>query len=156
MRIEPLYRAIFQYPDGGKGTTLEGDAGSEGHYFFVAEGTVEGSIAGTLTGANHPRSRIDKNALPDIQGAIETEDGATIIFDWQGFARPYPPERRQIVVAGRHTTGDERYAHLNDAICVGTGEIRPRDDSGGARKVVGGKIDFVIDFGLLIWEPIPE
>lgn len=156
MRLEPIYRAVFRYPDGGKGTVLEGEAGSEGHYFFVAEGTVEGRVTGTLQGANHPRSRVDKNALPNVQGAIETDDGVTIIFDWQGFARPYPPERRQIVVSGRHVCGDERYAWLNDAICVGTGEIRPKDTSGSARNVVGGQIDFVLDVALLVWEQIPE
>lgn len=90
MRLEPLHRATFRYPDGGRGTVLEGESGSEGYYFFVAEGAVEGRIAGRLQAANHPRSRVDKNALPDIQGAIETEDGATVIFDWRGFARPYP------------------------------------------------------------------
>ncbi len=156
MRLEPLYRTVFRYPDGGKGTLLQGEAGSEGHYFFVAEGTVEGRVTGTLTGANHPRSRIDKNALPNIQGAIETDDGATIIFDARGFARPYPPENRQIVIAITHVTGDERYSWLNDVVCVGTGEFRPRD--GGtveARKVVGAAVDFVIDVAELVWEPIP-
>ncbi len=156
MRLEPLYRTVFRYPDGGAGTVLEGEAGSEGHYFFVAEGTVEGRITGTLKGANHPRSRVDKNALPNIQGAITTHDGATIIFDWQGFARPHPPEARQIVVAGRHVTGDERYAWLNDVICVGTGEFRKTGEANvEARGVVGAKVDFVIDVAELIWEPIP-
>lgn len=155
MRLEPIYRARFRYPDGGHGTVLEGESGSEGHYFFVAEGEVTGRVAGRLQGANHPRSRVDRNALPDVQGAILTDDGATIIFDWQGFARPHPPERRQIVVSGRHVCGDPAYAWLNDAICVGTGEIRPRDSSGASRNVVGGQIDFVIDVALLIWEPIP-
>ena len=154
MRLEPLYRTVFRYPDGGRGTTLEGEAGSEGHYFFVAEGTVEGLITGKLTAANHPRSRVDKNALPNIQGAIETDDGATIIFDWRGFARPYPAERRQILVAATHVCGDERYAWLNDVVCVGAGEIRPRDESGGPRGVVGGAIDFVIEFDEVVWEPI--
>jgi hypothetical protein len=156
MRLEPLYRAVFRYPDGGKGTVLEGEAGSEGHYFFVAEGTVTGRVSGRLQGANHPRSRVDRNALPNVQGAIETDDGAVIIFDWRGYARPYPAERRQIVVAGRHTCGDERYSWLNDVVCVGTGEIRPQDGSGGARNVVGGRIEFVIDVAELVWEPIPE
>ena len=52
-------------------------------------------------------------------------------------------------------SGDERYAWLNDVVCVGTGEFRPRDASGAPRGVVGGDIDFVIDFAELIWEPIP-
>lgn len=156
MRLEPLYRTVFRYPDGGRGTVLEGEAGSEGHYFFVAEGTVEGRITGTLQAANHPRSRVDKNALPSIQGAITTDDGATIIFDWRGFARPYPPEGRQIVVAGTHVCGDERYAWLNDVICVGTGEFRPQGgDEVVARGVVGAKVDFVVDVAELVWEPIP-
>lgn len=156
MRLEPLYRVTFRYPDGGHGTVLEGEAGSEGHYFFVAEGEVTGRIAGRMQAANHPRSRIDKNALPNIQGAITTDDDATIIFDWHGFARPAPPSPRQIVVSGTHTTGDERYSWLNNVVCVGCGEIRPQDDSGGARNVVGGRIDFVIEFSELIWEPIDQ
>jgi hypothetical protein len=156
VRLEPLYRATFRYPDGGHGTTLEGEAGSEGHYFFVAEGAVEGRVRGVLHGANHPRSRVDRTALPSIQGAIETDDGATIIFDWRGFARSYPKERRQILVSATHVSGDERYAWLNDAVCVGAGEIRPRDASGGPRAVVGGEIDFVIEFAEVIWEPITE
>jgi hypothetical protein len=154
MRLEPLYRAVFRYPDGGHGTLLEGESGSEGHYFFVAEGEVGGRINGRLQAANHPRSRVDKSALPNVQGAITTGDGATIIFDWRGFARPYPPERRQIVISGTHICGDERYSWLNDVVCVGTGEIRPRDDSGAARSVVGGRIDFVIEVAQVVWEPI--
>lgn len=155
MRLEPLFRATFSYPDGGRGVVLDGDSGSEGHYFFVAEGSVEGRVAGRLQAANHPRSRVDRNALPNIQGAIDTDDGATIIFDWRGFARPYPERRRQIVVAATHVSDDERYSWHNDVVCVGTGEIRPRDASGGPRAVVGGNIDFVIEFAELIWEPIP-
>ena len=52
--------------------------------------------------------------------------------------------------------GDEDYAWLNDVVCVGAGEIRPRDGSGASRAVVGGAIDFVIEFSQVIWEPIPE
>ena len=95
MRLEPLYRVLFRYPDGGHGTVIEGEAGSEGHYFFVAEGEVSGRVSGRMQAANHPRSRIDKNALPNLQGAITTDDGATIIFDWRGFARPAPPSPRR-------------------------------------------------------------
>ncbi len=155
MKLKPLYRATFQYPDGGHGTVIEGEASSEGHYFFVAEGEVTGRISGRMQAANHPRSRIDKNALPNIQGAITTDDDATIIFDWQGFARPSPPSPRQIVVAAS-ASGDERYAWLNNVVCVGCGEIRPQDDSGAARNVVGGRIDFVIEFSELIWGPIDQ
>lgn len=154
MRIEPVYRMTFSYPESWGGV-ISGDRGSEGHYYFIAEGRTEGEIAGRVRGANHPRARIDGNALPDFQGAIETEDGAHILFDMRGYARPYPEGRRQIVVSGTHTSADDRYAWMNDVIFVGTGEIRPRT-GGGPREVHGHDVEFVIDVGQLIWESVPE
>ena len=41
-------------------------------------------------------------------------------------------------------------------LAMNTGEIRPLDESGAARDVVGGRIDFVINFSQLIWEPIDD
>lgn len=154
MRVEPLYRMRFNYPESWGGV-ISGDKGSEGHYHFIAEGTAEGGITGRVRGSNHPRARIDGNALPDFQGAIETEDGAHILFDLRGYARPYPKERRQIVVSGSHTSPDERYSWVNDVIFVGVGEIRPQT-GGGPREVHGHAVDFVIDIGRLIWEQIAE
>jgi hypothetical protein len=40
---------------------------------------------------------------------IETEDGATVWFDWGGYGRPYPVGRRQIVGWGVHPSDDECY-----------------------------------------------
>jgi hypothetical protein len=154
VRLQPLYRARFAYPEGW-GTTVEGPHGSEGYYFFVAEGTVEGEISGRLRAANHPRSRFDGCALPNVQGAIETEDGAVVLVDIRGYARPYPVGRRQIVVSASHTSSDERFSRLNDVVCVGTGEIRPRS-GGGPREVVGHQVDFVIDVAELVWEPLAD
>ena len=99
MRVEHLYRMTFRYPESWGGV-ISGEHGSEGHYYFIAEGRAEGRIAGRLRGANHPVARVDGNALPNFQGAIETDDGAHILFDLRGYARPYPVERRQIVVSG--------------------------------------------------------
>ena len=154
MRLEPLYRITFSYPEGW-GTRLTGPHGSEGHYFFIAEGRAEGRVAGRFRAVNHPRSRVDGCALPDVHGVIETEDGATVIVRLSGFARPYPEGRRQIVVSGAHVAEDERYAWLNDVICVGTGEIRPQT-GGGPRDVVGHAITFVIHVAELVWEEIAE
>ena len=55
---------------------------------------------------------------------IETEDGATIMFDYQGYGRAYPPGRRHIVGAAWHLTDHEKYRWLNDVICVLAGEVR--------------------------------
>jgi hypothetical protein len=110
-----------------------------------------------MRAVNHPRARVDGCALPHIDGAYVTADGANIMVEMQGYARPYPADRRQIVVAVRHTAEDERYRWLNDVVCVGTGEIRPQEQgAGGPRKVHGHAVDFVIDVAELVWEPIAE
>jgi hypothetical protein len=150
VRLNPLYTAVFRYPESW-GARIEGEFGSEAHYVFLAEGRTEGRIAGRLHGCNHPRSRIDGSALPDMQGAIETDDGATVLFDLRGYARPYPKERRQIVLSGHHLSDDERYRWLNDVVCVGVGEIRPRS-GGGPRQVHGHDVEFVVDVAELVWE----
>jgi hypothetical protein len=152
VHLEPLYTARFAYPEGW-GMTLDGQHGSEGNYLFIAEGRIEGAISGRLRAVNHPRSRVDGSALPNLQGVIEVDDGGLVFFDWRGFARPYPEGRRQIVVSGTHLSEDPRFSRLNDAVCVGTGEIRP-DSGGGPRNVHGHKVEFVIVFAELVWEPI--
>ena len=120
MRPAPLYRVEFSYPEhyeiGGA------DVGG----IFLAEGHCEGELTGRFRGLNHPRLRPDNVYLPDFQGVIETEDGAKIAFDYRGYgrARDYG---REIVGTAFHSTGDERYAHLNDAVAVLAGEARAHE-----------------------------
>jgi hypothetical protein len=114
VRLEPLYRVEFSYPS------------PEVRGLYFAEGACSGALAGRFRGMNHPRVRPEDDAyLPNIQGMIETEDGARIAFDYRGFgrARDY---RREVVGAAFHSTGDQRYARLNDAVCVLAGEARER------------------------------
>jgi hypothetical protein len=120
MRLERLYRVEFSYPEH---YPVDG-AEVRGVYF--AEGRCEGIVAGRFRGMNHPRLRpLDDVYLPDFQGVIETEDGASIAFDYRGYgrARDYG---REVVGAAFHSTGDERYARLNDSVCVLAGEARER------------------------------
>jgi len=95
---------------------------------------------------NHPRSRTDGTFTPNFHGVIETEDGATILFDHQGYGRAYPLSNRQIVATGTHLSSDERYKWLNDVVCVGTGEVR--STSNGP--------EIVLDMAELIWEPLGD
>ena len=131
MRLEPLYVARFAYPEGW-GMTLTGPHGSEGNYLFIAEGRAEGGVAGRLRGVNHPRSRVDGSALPDVQGVLETDDGAVILFDWRGFARPYPEGRRQIVVSGTHLSEDAALRARSTTPCA-SGRARSARPRGAAR-----------------------
>lgn len=66
---------------------------------------MHGKAAGRFRGANHPRRRTDLTYTPDFQGVIETEDGAVIMFDFQGYGRASPPGRRQIVRAAWQVVG---------------------------------------------------
>ena len=145
MRLEPLYRIRFSYP-GGWDVELEG--GWEQH-FYLAEGRCEGFLSGRFRGANYPQRRTpDGPFRPDIRAAIETDDGATVMVELQGYGRAYPAGRRQIVGSAMHLSDDERYRRLNDVVCACAGEVRlsPGQESP----------DLVIDIAEIIWEPIAD
>jgi hypothetical protein len=134
VRLEALYRVRFSYPER---YAINGpDIGS----IFVAEGHCDGALTGRFRGLNHPRLRPDNVYLPNFQGVIETDDGAKIAFDYRGYGRPRD-YGREVVGAAFHSTGDERYARLNDAVAVISGEAR------------GGEIR--LEVAELLWEP-PE
>jgi hypothetical protein len=141
VRLDPLYRVTFRYPEAWF-VELESDRGVESEHFFIAEGRCEGRIAGRFRGANHPRRRTDRTYVPDFQGVIETDDGADVMFDLHGYGRAYPEERRQVVGTATHLAGDERYRWLNDVVCVLTGEVRGKE--------------IVLDVAALVWEPLPR
>jgi hypothetical protein len=145
MRLEQLYRVRFEYPEGWA-VAVEGPGGTQEQHFFLAEGSCEGRVAGGLRGANHPQRRTDHTFVPDFQGVIETGDGATVLFDMQGYGRAYPEGRRQIVVSITHLSDDDRYRWLNDVVCVGTGEVRSRGEDEAT--------ELVIDVAELEWEPL--
>ncbi len=128
MRLEPLYRVRFSYA-GGWSVGLAGQDSAEGRFFFLAEGRCEGRISGLFRGANHPHRRSDGTFLPDFQGVIETDDGAEVLFDYQGYGRAYPVGKRQIVVSGTHLSEDERYLWLNDVLTAVLIRVDPEANS---------------------------
>jgi hypothetical protein len=146
VRLEPLYRVRFTYPDQW-GADLAGPDSNECQLFFLAEGRCEGRISGRFRGANHPYRRSDGTFLPDFQGVIETDDGAEVIFDYRGYGRAYPVGRRQIVTSATHLSDDERYRWLNDSLSVGVGEVRSRED---------GPTELIVEWSELVWEPLEE
>ena len=147
MRLEPLYRVRFTYPEGWE-VGLEG--GWEQH-LYLAEGRCEGSISGRFRGANFPyRRTIQGPFLPDFRAVIETDDGATIMVELHGYGRAYPPGRRQIVGSVLHLRDSDRYRRLNDVVCVCEGEVRAPSDADRRSP------DLVIDVAELVWEPLAE
>jgi hypothetical protein len=146
MRLEPLYRIRFGYPEEW-GVELEG---GWQQWLFLAEGRCEGTITGRFRGANFPQRRTSEGPfVPDLRAVIETEEGATIYVESHGYGRAYPPGRRQIVGSVLHLSDDDRYRRLNDVMCVCVGEVRAPD-------VPDASPDLVLDVAELVWEPIAD
>lgn len=144
MRLEPLYRLDFRYTEEW-GVGIGNDPSPAGVYFFIAEGRCSGGVVGRFRAANHPLRRADGTFLPNLQGIIETEDGATIVLDMRGYGRAYPLGARQVVVSVTHVADHPRYTRLNDSLSVGCGE---------GRRLSDNETELVIDVRELIWEPI--
>jgi hypothetical protein len=146
MRVEPMYRIRFGYPEQW---AVELEGGWEQH-LFLADGTCEGWIAGRFRGANFPQRRTQAGPFcPDFRAVIETDDGATVMFESHGYGRAYPPGKRQIVGSVLHLSDDERYRRLNDVVCVCVGEVRAAAD-------LDGSTELVLDVAELVWEPVAD
>jgi hypothetical protein len=136
MRLEHLYRLRFSY---GENWRVEGP---DTKFFGIAEGRCEGALTGRFRGANHPRLRVDDVYLPDLDAIVETDDGATVAVHLEGLGRPRDDGGRQVVGMVTHLSGDDRYARLNDAVCVVTGESQDKE--------------IVLDVAELVWEPLTD
>jgi hypothetical protein len=147
LRLEQLYRIRFSYPE----SWVVGLEGGWEQHLMIAEGRCEGQITGAFRGVNFPQRRTPAGPFrPDFRAVIETDDGATLMFEWHGYGRAYPPGRRQIVGSVLHLSDDARYRRLNDVVCVCVGEVRARDDPAAPSP------DLVIDVAELVWEPIVD
>lgn len=153
MRLKPLYTVRFRYPQGWD-VEITGPGGVEEQNFFFAEGTCTGGLSGRFRAANHPRRRTDHAFEMDMQGFIETDDGATVIFDYKGYGRSYPKGRRQVVGAAKHVSDHEKYVWLNDSVCVIAGEVRA--PAKPPAEIKQGDVELVFDVSELVWEPPTE
>src|SRR5690242_11356689 len=88
MRLEPLYRIRFSYPE----SWAIGLDGGWQQMFFIAEGRCEGEITGRFRSANFPRKQGAAGPFrPDFRAVIiEADDGAVIIVELHGYGRAYP------------------------------------------------------------------
>ena len=140
MQLDPFYRVTFTTPESWS-VTREGTEGSEGQSFLIAEGRAEGGLTGRYRAANFPRRRVDGALEPTFRGVLETDDGATILFHWEGLARLTPSGMRELLGTMFHVSDDERYRWLNDRVCAVEGEVRPR--------ATGDGFDVLVDVSLM-------
>jgi hypothetical protein len=120
------------------------DAGIEGRSFLLAEGRSTGRLSARYRAANFPRKRTDAALVPEFRGVLETDDGAVILFEWQGLAVLSDSGMRRLLGSLLHTTDDPRYRWLNDRVCAVEGEVRLRTDGTGS--------DVVLEVLEMVWE----
>jgi len=145
MQLEAFYRVTFTTSESWN-VTREGRSGTEGQSFLIAEGRAEGSISARYRAANFPRRRVDGALEPEFRGVLETDDGATILFRWEGLAGLTDSGMRRLLGIAQHTTDDERYRWLNDRVCAVEGEVRPRSSGSG--------FDVVLEVSEMVWEAV--
>jgi hypothetical protein len=117
MRLEALYTVTFTTPEAWS-VEVASDAGIEGRSFLLAEGRSTGRLSARSRAANFPRTRTDAALVPEFRGVLETDDGATILFEWQGLAVLTDSGMRRLLGSLVHTTDDPRYRWLNEHVCA--------------------------------------
>jgi hypothetical protein len=132
VRLEPLYRLTFRYAESWQTST---------EFLGIAEGRVEGRLAGRFSGANRARRLPDGTWMPDLNGAIATDDGAVVLVRLTGHGRPDAEPVGQVVGSVTHATDDEAYAWLDGVLGAVAGEVR------GGREIV-------LDVAEVVWEPL--
>jgi hypothetical protein len=116
-----LFDAELRYQD-GMAPVCELD--DRGHLAGSGTGRVEGpSISGTVRWSNFEQVFTDHCRL-NVAGMIETDDGAEIRFDSQGFAVPPAGVGAwKVASAVRFAVNDSRYRWLEAAPAIWAGEF---------------------------------
>lgn len=127
MRLEPLCAFDLRYTGDFHLARPYGDESGLG--WGVGDGRVSGDrLAGAAQWSNHPSRRGDGAMLPDARGVVTTRDGAEVIFGFTGRTafvdRDGRPVGWQLLLVLLESE-DDRYAWLNQAVCVGEGVIDP-------------------------------
>jgi hypothetical protein len=143
MRLEPLYTVTFTTPEAWSVEVVAG-AGTEGRGFLLAEGHSTGRLSARYRAANFPRKRTDGVLVPEFRGVLETDDDATVLFEWRGLAVRTDFGTRRLLGSLVHTTDDSRYLWLNDRVCAVEGEVRPRTDGSGS--------EVIFEVSEMVWE----
>ena len=127
MRLERLCSIDLQYV--GDVHLLRPYGNEAGLAYGGGDGTVAGDrLAGSVRWSNHPTRRGDGTMLPSARGAVTTADGGLVLFDMTGRTVFVDVDGgsvgRQLVMT-LFESEDERYAWLNDTVCIAEGAIDP-------------------------------
>jgi hypothetical protein len=123
-RLEPLFEVELQYQPGMEAVTSP--EGRLGEYLGSGDGTVKGpNIQGTVRWDLYEVTG-EVRCQTNFAGVIDTDDGAEIRFDAQGFGMVpdgSKPHEWHMANAGQFDTQDEHYAWLNTVLALWDGEF---------------------------------
>jgi hypothetical protein len=107
----------------------------DGDWLAYVEGdgvAVGERLAGKLRWTNHPRRRADGTWLPRFEGVLKTNDGAEILFAFNGYnvgvTDPFEYEHRWVLAALTLATSNPDYRWLNHVFAVVEADVRPSAD----------------------------
>lgn len=125
MRLEQLCELRLRYRSDF--TLVRPYGGEAGTGYGEVEGTLIGDrLTGRFQGVNHPRRRNDGAMLPALNGLIQTDDGARVLFSLEGrtvwVETDGGREGRQLLSV-LFESEDEGYHWLNNTLCVLEGRI---------------------------------
>lgn len=112
-------KPVMVAPFGAQG----GDGFAEGEGRFTGE-----RLSGSARWFNFPHRRPDGAMLPDMRGVITTPEGALALFVIEGLTLWEETPAGRVGNQLFHitfTAEDERYAWLNNAVCVMEGKVDP-------------------------------
>jgi hypothetical protein len=128
MRLEHLFDLDLRYE--GEYVVVRPYGGQDGIGYAAGAGRATGPrVEGDVRFSNNPRVRGDGVLLPALDGSIAVEDGARIVFSSTGLGRKDADGhagRFRAVLAMTLESDDERYAWLNESLCIGDATVTGR------------------------------
>jgi hypothetical protein len=123
MRLEHLFDLELRYE--GEYVVVRPYGGLDGVGYASGSGRATGPrVEGQVRFSNNPRVRGDGVLLADLAGAITTDDDARIVFTLSGLGRKDANGRSfSVALAMTLESDDERYAWINEALCVADGSV---------------------------------
>lgn len=123
MRLEHIFDLDLRYE--GEYVVVRPYGGLDGVGYAAGAGRASGPrVEGDVRFSNNPRVRGDGILLADLAGAIVTDDGARIVFSLTGLGRKDENGRSfSVALAMILESDDERYAWVNETLCVAKAKV---------------------------------
>lgn len=123
MRLEHLFDLDLRYE--GEYIVVRPYGGLDGVGYASGTGRATGpGVEGAVRFSNNPRVRGDGVLLANLAGAISTDDGAHIVFSLTGLGHKDANGRSfTAALAMTLESDDERYAWVNEALCIAAATV---------------------------------